>query len=147
MKQLLAWTGSAAASNREAAIMRHELSDQEWSVIRTMLPTKPRGAPRVDDRRVLNGIFWVLRWGAPWWDLPILYGPRTTCHNRFVRWRRAGIWDGIMLALTVARDGAVQMIDTSMSRVHQHAACIAEGWQPSRRTLLRRLDEQAACDR
>ena len=106
--------------------MRYELSDQEWSIIRAMLPTKPRGIPRVDDRRVLNGIFWVLRSGAPWRDLPGIYGPRTTCYNRFVRWRRAGVWSGIMQALTAARDAAVQMIDTSMVRVHQHAACIAD---------------------
>ena len=106
--------------------MRYELSDQEWSIIRAMLPTKPRGIPRVDDRRVLNGIFWVLRSGAPWRDLPPIYGPRTTCYNRFVRWRRAGIWDSILQALTRAHDAAVQMIDTSMVRVHQHAACIAD---------------------
>jgi transposase len=84
--------------------MRYELSDNEWSIIRPMLPTKPRGVPRVDDRRILNGIFWVLRAGAPWRDLPGIYGPRTTCYNRFVRWRRAGIWDGIMQALTAAVD-------------------------------------------
>jgi transposase len=47
-----------------------------------VLPNKPRGIPRVDDRRVLNGIFWVLRSGAPWGDLPVSYGPRTTCYNR-----------------------------------------------------------------
>jgi transposase len=41
--------------------MRYELSDYEWSVIRPMLPNKPRGVPRVGDRRILNGIFWVLR--------------------------------------------------------------------------------------
>src|SRR3546814_17834000 len=41
-----------------------------------MLPNKPRGVPRVDDRRVLNGIFWVLRSGAPWRDLPESYGLR-----------------------------------------------------------------------
>jgi transposase len=49
--------------------MRYELSEYEWSVIKPMLPNKPRGVPRVDDRRVLNGIFWVLRSGAPWRDL------------------------------------------------------------------------------
>jgi transposase len=54
--------------------MRYELSDCEWSVIGPMLPNKPRGIPRVDDRRVLNGIFWVLRSGAPWRDLPGIYG-------------------------------------------------------------------------
>jgi transposase len=46
--------------------MRYELSDDEWATIRPMLPNKARGVPRVDDRRVLNGIFWVLRSGAPW---------------------------------------------------------------------------------
>ena len=71
--------------------MRYELSDKEWTIIRAMLPTKPHGVPRVDDRRVLNRIFWVLRSGAPWRDLPAIYGPRTTCYNRFARWRRAGI--------------------------------------------------------
>jgi transposase len=54
--------------------MRYELSDSEWSVIDAMLPNKPRGVPRVDDRRVLNGIFWILRSGAPWRDLPAIYG-------------------------------------------------------------------------
>ena len=59
-------------------------------------PNKPRGVPRVNDRRVLNGIFWVLRSGAPWRDLPDNFGPYTTCYNRFVRWRRAGVWDRLM---------------------------------------------------
>ena len=69
--------------------MRYELSDHEWGIIGPMLPNKPRGVRRVDDRRVLNGIFWVLRSGAPWRDLPEGCGPHTTCYNRVVRWRRA----------------------------------------------------------
>ncbi len=56
---------------------RYDLTDFEWLVIKPLLPNKPRGVPRVDDRRVLNGIFWVLRSGAPWRDLPDRYGPRT----------------------------------------------------------------------
>ena len=40
---------------------RYDLTDFEWRVIAPLLPNKPRGVPRVDDRRVLNGIFWVLR--------------------------------------------------------------------------------------
>ena len=58
--------------------MRYELSDYEWTAIKPMLPNKPRGVRRVNDRRVLNGIFWVLRSGAPWRDLPETYDPRTT---------------------------------------------------------------------
>ncbi len=111
--------------------MRYELTDYEWSAIKPILPNKPRGVPRVNDRRVLNGIFWVLRSGAPWRDLPENYGPYTTCYNRFVRWRRAGIWDQIMETLVAAHDKAVQMIDTSIVRVHQHAACIARNNQQS----------------
>jgi len=51
------------------AMSRYDLSNFEWLVIEPLLPNKPRGVPRVDDRRVLNGIFWVLRSGAPWRDL------------------------------------------------------------------------------
>jgi hypothetical protein len=81
--------------------MRYELADFEWTAIKPMLPNKPRGVPRVNDRRVLNGIFWILRSGAPWRDLP------------------AG-----RCLLATAHDAAVQMIDTSIVRVHQHGACI-----------------------
>jgi transposase len=79
--------------------MRYELADDEWAAIKPILPNKPR----VNDRRVLNGIFWVLRSGAPWRDLPDTYGPYTTCYNRFVRWRRAGVWATIMNVLAGAR--------------------------------------------
>ena len=53
------------------------------------------------------------------------FRPYTTCYNRFVRWRRAGVWGGIMNSLAATHDAAVHMIDTSIIRVHQHAACIA----------------------
>jgi transposase len=63
--------------------MHCELTDYEWSAIKPMLPNKPRGVPRVNDRRALNGIFWVLRSGAPWRDLPQSFGPYTTCLQPF----------------------------------------------------------------
>jgi transposase len=53
-----------------------------------------------------------------------MFGPYTTCYNRFVRWRRAGVWGRIMDALAAANDAGVQMIDASIVRVHQHGACI-----------------------
>jgi transposase len=59
--------------------MRYELADYEWAAIKPMLPNKPRGVPRVNDRRVLNGIFWVLRSGAP----------GVTCRRRLAHTRLA----------------------------------------------------------
>jgi transposase len=106
-------------------IMRYELADHEWAAIKPMLPNRPRGGPRVNDRRVLNGIFWVLRSGTPWCDLPEALGPCTTCDMRFVRWRQAGVWSRIIDALAAAHDAAVQMIDASSVRVDQPGACIA----------------------
>jgi transposase len=89
------------------------------------LPNKPRGVARVDDRRVLNGIFYTLRSGSPWADMPERYGPWTTVYNRFNRWRKAGHWDRLMdaiIAAHVARGPKVQMIDSTSVRVHQQAA-------------------------
>jgi len=117
--------------------MRYELTDHEWAAIKPMLPNKPRGVARVNDRRVLNGIFWVLRSGVPWRDLPDSFGPYTTFYNRFVRWRRAGVWGKIMSTLACGHDVAVQTIDTSIVRVHQHSASIGRnrkqsmGWSRS----------------
>jgi transposase len=125
--------------------MRYELTDHEWTTIRPMLPNKPRGVPRVNDRRVLNGIFWVLRSGAPWRDLPDDFGPYTTCYNRFVRWRRAGVWARIMNALAAAHDGSVQMIDTSIVRVHQHGGLHHPEPKAVHRTVTRRADQQDRC--
>jgi len=103
---------------------RYDLTDFEWKAIKPLLPNKPRGVPRVDDRRVLNGIFWVLRSGAPWRDVPERYGPYTTAYNRFNRWRKAGVFDRLMDAVIKAHDGKVQMIDSSSVRVHQQAAAL-----------------------
>jgi len=102
---------------------RYELTDFEWSIIEPLLPNKPRGVPRADDRKVLNGIYWRLRTGSPWADIPERYGPyTTTCYNRFVRWRKIGVWDRIFDAVSKSYDGGLQMIDSSSIRVHQHAA-------------------------
>jgi len=81
------------------------------------------------ETRTQNGTFWVLRSGAPWRDLPVAYAPRTTCYNRFVRWRQAGIWDRIMEALAAGHDAAVQMIDT----------CACTSTEPASRTTITKI--------
>lgn len=106
---------------------RSELTDFEWSIIAPLLPNKPRGVPRADDRKVLNGIYWRLRTGSPWADIPERYGPSSTCYNRFVRWRKLGVWDRIFEAVTAAYEGDLQSIDASSIKVHQHAANTKRG--------------------
>ena len=65
---------------------RFDLADEEWAVISPLLPKQGRGPERKDDRKVLNGIFYILRTAASWRYLPDRYGPRTTVYNRYVRW-------------------------------------------------------------
>lgn len=104
----------------------YELTNFEWAMIEPLLPNKPRGLPWVDDRRVLNGIFWVPRTGAPWRALPGKYGLRTTCYNRFVRWRKAGVFDRILDTVTKAYEGNIQMIESTSVCVCQHAASVTK---------------------
>src|SRR5579863_7808046 len=100
--------------------MRFDLSDDEWALLEPLMP-KSRMCARADDRKIMNAIFYVLRTGMPWRDLPERYGPYTTAYNRFNRWREAGVWDRLMNAIIEAHDGKVQMIDSSIVRVHQQA--------------------------
>jgi len=119
--------------------MRNELTDLEWSAIKPFLPNKPRGVPRVNDRRVLYGIFWVLRSGAPWRDLPQAFGPCTS-YNRFVRGRLGADHE----CTGKCHDAVVQMIDTSIVRVHStplaSPAIEVKPWPVSRR-----VDHQDSC--
>lgn len=101
---------------------RFDLTDVEWGLIQPLLPNKPRGVARVDDRRVLNGIFWVLRTGSPWRDLPERYGPYTTVYNRFNRWAKAGVWVQVFETLAEKSPDSMQFIDSSIIRAHQQAA-------------------------
>ena len=102
--------------------MRYGITDFEWSVIEPLLPKGRPGPVPKNNRSVLNGMFYVLRTGSPWRDLPERYGPYTTVYNRFNRWRKAGVWDRLMDAVVAAHDGKVQMIDSTIVRVHQHAS-------------------------
>lgn len=101
---------------------RFDLSDEEWAVIEPLLPKQGRGPQRQDDRRVLNGIFYILRTGAPWRDLPGRYGPRTTVYNRYVRWGERGVWKGIFDALAEECEDSLVFIDASIVKAHRAAS-------------------------
>jgi len=62
---------------------RGELTESAWATIEPLLPwSGQRGGHWRDHRRVINGIVWKLRTGAPWRDVPKRYGPWQTCADR-----------------------------------------------------------------
>jgi hypothetical protein len=79
-----------------------ELTDARWARIAPLLPPhKPRtGRPAHDHRTLLAGMLWVARTGSTWRDLPAHFGPWETVHSRYQRWRKAGIWQQILEALS-----------------------------------------------
>ena len=101
---------------------RHDISDKAWAILEPMLPGQPRqwGGIAQDNRRFINGVFWILRTGAPWRDLPPSYGKWGTVHQRFRRWRDKGIWEKILEALmgfAILQDIDVLGVDALASRI------------------------------
>lgn len=85
--------------------MAKDFTDEQWAVLEPLIPVPerdPRGRKRQPDRPVLNGIFWILRTGANWEDLPDRYPPKTTCHDRFQEWSHSGAFERMLQA--VAQD-------------------------------------------
>jgi transposase len=111
-------------------VRRGDLTDAQWQGLAPLLPPeKPRtGRPNEDHRRILNGILWVHRTGAPWRDLPRRYGPVGTVSSRFYRWRGGGIWQRVLAGLQAAAnargdiDWHLHFVDATIVRAHQHAA-------------------------
>lgn len=117
------------------------LSDAQFARLKPLLPNKPRGVPRVDDRRVISGIVHVLRSGCRWKDAPEVYGPRKTLYNRFVRWAEKGVWTSAFQALA-AEGGppAELLLDSTHVKAHRCAAGGKGGATP-RASAAREADE------
>ena len=100
------------------------LSDKQMRVISPHFPLS-HGIPRVDDRRIISGIIFVIRNGLRWRDEPKDYGPHKTIYNRFIRWSRLGVFDRIFSALS-ARGGPPDrlMIDATHLKAHRTAASL-----------------------
>ncbi len=101
--------------------MRFDLSDEEWLLLEPLLPNSRKSA-RVDDRKIMNAIFYVLRTGMPWRDLPERYGPYTTAYNRFNRWSRRGIWKKIFDKLASKSRDSLYLIDSTIVKAHRAAS-------------------------
>ena len=115
---------------------RHDVSDAVWSKLEPYLPgTKGQvGRPSKDNRLFINAVFWILRTGAPWRDLPPDYGNWNNVHRRFSRWRDKNIWGKLLEILIDNPDFEWLMIDTSHIKVHPHAAGAVGGNQDMSRT-------------
>ena len=115
---------------------RHGISDRVWSLLDPHLPGRAGswGGVAEDNRRFINAIFWILRTGAPWRDLPPDYGDWKNAHRRFCRWRDKGIWEGLLEQLVDDPDYEWLMIDASHIKVHPHAAGAKGGNQAMSRT-------------
>jgi transposase len=122
---------------------RGEITDKAWEQIALLLPDNGRrGGQWSEHRKVVNGILWRLRTGAPWRDLPSCYGPWQTCYDRFVRWRRDGTWDRLLAHVQTKSDAVGEVewevsVDDTVVRAHQHAA--GARTRPSHKDLKRGL--------
>jgi transposase len=116
-------------------ILRFDLSDEEWAILARLLLAARRSG-RVADRKIVNAIFYVLRTGIPWRDLPERYGPYTTAYNRFNRWTARGIWRRVFETLAAKSRDSLHLIDSTVVKAHR-AAAGAKGGSKSRRSASR----------
>jgi transposase len=107
---------------------RHDLRDEEWGRLRSLLPSNPgRGGRWADHRATINGVFWRARTGCPWRDMPAEYGNWVTVYKRHNRWSQDGTWAAILDRLRAGCDEAEGMdwtvgADSTVVRAHQDAA-------------------------
>ena len=102
------------------------LSERQMARISPFFPLS-HGVPRVDDRRVISGIVYVIKHGLQWKDAPKAYGPHKTLYNRFVRWSLLGVFDRIFSSLATAGGKPERiMIDTTHLKAHRTAASLAQ---------------------
>lgn len=122
--------------NSKPAYRRHNLSDETWALLEPHLPGRKGvwGGIAQDNRLFINAVFWIVRTGAPWRDLPSEYGGWSNTHRRFIRWRDAGIWEKLLEVLLDEPDYEWLMIDASHYKVHPHAAGARGGNQDMSRT-------------
>jgi transposase len=131
-------------------IRRYELSDAEWDALSRYLPsTLTGGRPREDDRRVMNGIVWKIRSGAPWRDVPARYGSWKSIYTRFRRWALDGTFTRMLAGAQADADAAGDIdwlvsVDSTIVRAHQHAAGARKGGSGKRTFRITPSDDPEA---
>jgi len=122
--------------NVKPSYQRHDISDDVWNKISPYLPGQKgqRGKPADDNRRFINAVFWILRTGAPWRDLPPSYGNWNSVAKRFRRWVINGVWETLLEAIIDDEEYEWLIIDASHVKVHPHACGAVGGNQDMGRT-------------
>ena len=111
-----------------AVTRRFDLTDVQWAVLEPLLPKVVTGRPpKWSKRQLIDGIRWRVRVGAPWRDVPALYGPWQTVYGLFRRWQRDGTWRRVVAGLQGRADAGglivwAVSVDSTIMRAHQHAA-------------------------
>jgi transposase len=100
------------------------LNDEQWNRISGLIIGRPdqRGSTGRDNRMFVEGVLWIVRTGAPWRDLPEMFGEWNSVFRRFSRWREKRVWDRIFEALSDDPDFEYLIIDSTIVRAHQHAS-------------------------
>jgi len=82
-------------------VRRHELSDEQWNVIKSLIQGKKSDPGRTgrNNRLFINAVLFVLKTGIPWEDLPGRYGKPNSVWKRYDRWCSRGVWERIFLAI------------------------------------------------
>ena len=110
------------------ASARFDLTDAQWAVLEPVLPVSVPGRPPLHPRRrLIDGVRWRVRVGAPWRDVPERYGPWQSVYTFFRRWQLAGVWAQLITVLQARADarGLITWdvsVDSTIVRAHQHAA-------------------------
>ena len=110
-------------------IDRLVLEDEQWERISRLIIGRPdqRGSTGRDNRMFVEGVLWIVRTGAPWRDLPEVFGEWNSVFRRFSRWSQKGVWQRIFEAMSDDPDFEYLIIDSTIVRAHQHASGAKRG--------------------
>jgi transposase len=116
------------------------LKDEQWERIAPLLPGKAGdpGRSGSDNRLFVEAVLWMVRTGAPWRDLPEMFGHWNSVFRRFRRWVQTSVFEHVFQALSGDPDFEYALIDGTIIRVHQHGTGAKGG------LVLRRSDARVA---
>ncbi len=105
------------------------LSDLQWERISRHIigDARTRGSSGRDNRMFVEGVLWIVRTGAPWRDLPEVFGSWNSAFRRFSRWSAKGVWHRLFAAAADDPDFEYLILDSTIVRAHQHAAGAKKG--------------------